>query len=135
MKRIMVLAVCLSLCGCTPTERLAYNVIVGAKAFLDSEKKAHTECSPVPVQLPNGQMGQSVQGTAVCVDLARATAAKDSLIDAVEIYCSGPQFATAGGACQPPKKGTPGYVQAEAKLKAAIANYSQIEADLKGLHQ
>jgi hypothetical protein len=118
---IAVLLCAVALAGCTPVERTAYNTIIAAKAFLDAERKAHPEC---------------VAGAAatVCVDLARAVAGKDVLIDSLEVYCSGPQFAT-GGACQAPKKGTPGYAQAVAKIQAAIANYDQIEKDLKGLHQ
>jgi hypothetical protein len=118
--KAMSIAVLLcAMAGCSPVERLAYNTIVGAKAFLDSEKKAHPEC---------------VAGAtaAVCVDLARAVAGKDVLITALEIYCAGPDFAN-GGACQAPKKGTPGYAQATAKIQAAIANYEQLEKDLKGL--
>lgn len=103
--------------GCSPLEKQAYNVIVAAKAFLDAEKKLHPECTP----------GSSVS---MCANLEHATAAKDSLIDAAEIYCSGPQF-EAGGACEPPAKGTLAYDQASAKLKAAIAGYAQAEKDVR----
>jgi hypothetical protein len=106
--------------GCTAVERQAYNAIVGAKAFLDTAKKAHPECA--------------VAGTTstVCSDITKAIAAKDALIDAVEVYCAGPQFTT-GGACNAPAKGTPAATQATAKLQAAIASYNQFAADLKGV--
>jgi hypothetical protein len=113
-----VLAVCLAHIGCTPIEQQAYKTIVGAKAFLDTEKAAHPECA-------NGSTAT------VCVDLKRAVSAKDFLIDAAEAYCAGPQFET-GGACQAPAKGTPAFDQATAKLKAALAAYNQSAADLKG---
>jgi len=117
MKRLLVCLLFLPLLGCTSLERQAYNVIVTAKAFLDAEKKLHPECT--------------TESTTLCHDLAQATRAKDALIDAAEVYCSGPQF-EAGGSCQPPAKGTPVSDQAIAKLKAAIAIYNQIAADLKG---
>jgi hypothetical protein len=113
-----VLALSLVLAGCSPVERQAYNTIVAAKGFLDSLKAQHTECATAT--------------SALCVDLKRATAAKDSLIDAVEVYCSGPQFEK-GGPCNAPAKGTPAAQQAADKLRAAIANYEQTEKDLKGV--
>jgi len=64
--------------------------------------------------------------------LAKAIAAKDLLIDAVEVYCAGPEF-NGGGKCDPPAKGTPAYDQVIAKLNAALASYEQSETDLKGV--
>ena len=119
MRKIPALLAVLFICGCTPIERQAYNVAVGAKAFLDTERKAHPECTPGAT-------------STVCVDIAKAVAAKDLLIDAITVYCSGPEFNT-GGACNAPKKGSAGYQQAVDKLNAAIANYNQVAADLKGL--
>jgi hypothetical protein len=118
----LTLVLTLSLIACSPLERQAYNVIVGAKAFLDVQKKLHPECTVQP------------NTTAICIDLARATAAKDLLIDAAEVYCSGPQFEN-GGACQPPAKGTPAAAQAAAKLKAAIGAYNQIQENIKVVTQ
>jgi len=117
MKRVLICLLLLPLVGCTSLEKQAYNVIVTAKAFLDAEKKLHPECT--------------TESTTLCADLAQATRAKDALIDAAELYCSGPQF-EAGGACQPSAKGTPASDQAIAKVKAAIALYNQTAADLKG---
>lgn len=120
MKHLSKAAVVLALfvAGCSPIERQAYNVVVGAKGFLDAERKAHPECTSVGV-------------SALCGKLSQAVSAKDGLIDAVEVYCSGPEFET-GGACQPPAKGSSALVQATAKIKAAIAIYEQAEKDLKG---
>jgi uncharacterized protein (UPF0333 family) len=104
---------------CTGPQKSAYNTVVAAKAFIDATKAKHPECL-------------TFNTTAICVDLAKATAAKDALIDAIEIYCAGPNF-NGGGACDPPAPGTPAATQATAKLTAAIAAYSQTESDLKGV--
>lgn len=121
IRKIMLVAVALSglMVACTPLERSAYNTAVAAKAFLDTEKKAHPECSTAAT-------------STVCVDIAKAVAAKDVLLDALTIYCAGPDFAN-GGACNAPAKGTPAAVQASAKLQAAISNYKLVAADLKGV--
>lgn len=123
MKRIMSLVLfSFVLCSgfvCTPVERVAYDAVVAAKAFTDKVKLQHPECATGVV-------------STLCSDLAKAVAAKDTLIDAVEIYCAGPDF-NGGGACNPPAKGTPAAVQAVAKLNAAIAVYNQTELDLKGV--
>ena len=117
LKTAVLLLAVLFIAGCTPLERSAYQTVVAAKAFLDQERASHPECSSTPE-------------TTVCHDLAQAVGAKDSLINALEVYCSGPQFEN-GGACQPPDKHTAAGVQAIGKLKAALANYNQISADLK----
>lgn len=113
--------ICLIVIGCTPVEKQAYTVVVGAKAFIDSEKKQHPECATAPA-------------STICTNLVKATAAKDALIDAVEVYCSSPSFLS-GGPCAPPAKGTPAATQATAKLQAAISSYNQTEKDVKGAIQ
>lgn len=115
---IPLLALCLVISGCPSVVQDAYSTIVASKAFLDTAKKQHPECA-------------SGGTAAVCQKLKQATSAKDALIDVVEIVCAGPNF-NAGGACDLPKKGTPGYDQAEAKIRAAIAAYNQAAADVKG---
>lgn len=110
---------CLFLIGCTPLERQAYEAVVASKAFLDSVKAKHPECAA----------GTS---STLCIDLSKATSAKDALVDSVEIYCAGPDF-NSGGACDPPKKGTPAAVQAAAKIQAALAAYNQTASDLKAV--
>lgn len=114
----LTLALTLCLTACTPLERQAYNTAIAAKAFLDSVKAAHPECPAA--------------SSTLCSDVVKATAAKDALIDALEVYCSGAAFES-GGACQAPAKGTAALVQAEAKLRAALSHYSQTEKDLKGV--
>jgi hypothetical protein len=112
----MLVAV-LVIAGCTPVERTAYQTVVAAKSFLDSEKASHPECATVPE-------------STICSDIQKAVGAKDALIDAITVYCSGPDFNT-GGSCNAPQKGTAAYDQAAAKLQAAIGLYNQAAADLK----
>jgi hypothetical protein len=101
----------------------AYDLAIAAKAFTDKIKSQHPECATAA-----GVPGSST----LCVDLARAISAKDTLIDAAEIYCAGPNF-NGGGSCDPPAPGTPALTQATAKLNAAMASYSAFESDLKGV--
>ena len=121
MKRfaLALLAVCI-LTGCSPIERTAYNSVVAAKAFLDSVKLAHPECNP----------GTST----LCVDLRKATSAKDVIIDASEAYCRVSAFSDNDvTACNPTPSGTPIGAQTLAALQAALSNYKVVEADLKGV--
>jgi hypothetical protein len=111
------------LLGCTPTERIAYNTVVASKAFLDSIKSKHPECT-VTAQ------------TTLCIDLRKATAAKDVIIDAGEAYCNETSFAvTDTTPCNPAPKGTPAYSQALSALNAAISGYNQAQTDLKAVIQ
>ena len=107
--------------GCPKTEQAAYSTVVAAKAFTDKIASQHPEC-----------FAATVSTAKVCVALRTAVAAKDTLIDAVEIYCAGPTF-NGGGACNPPASGTPALAQAQAKLSAALEMYQQAEKDLKGV--
>ena len=102
------------------TDQLAnstYDLVAGAKGFLDKAKEQHPECAT---------------GTTsdMCARIGQAVGAKDLLIDALTLYCSGPNFLS-GGACDPPAKGTPARTQVEARLRAAVANSNQISGDLK----
>lgn len=124
-KKVLLLSFAiLFLSGCTSLERTAYNVIVSSNAFLKKVKSNHPECIPT-------QAGTTGTPSQTCVLLSQATAGKDALIDAIEVYCSGPNFNN-GGACDPPKKGQPGYQSAVDKLSAALNSYEQLEKDLKG---
>lgn len=105
--------------GTVTIEKTAYNTIVAAKAFLDNMRDKHPEC-------------QTGATSTLCVDVRKAVAAKDLLISALQVYCSGPEF-EAGGSCQAPTAGTPKGDEALAKLKAAIANYDKISADIKAI--
>lgn len=123
LSMIVVMLICVLMVACQPVERTAYDTVVASKAFLQSEYAVHPECK--------ANDAASTAST-LCVDLAKAVSAKDALIDALGVYCSGSDF-TNGGACQPPVKGTPASDQATAKLKAAIAAYNQTASDVKGI--
>jgi hypothetical protein len=125
----LLVAVALWASACTSVERQAYNTIVGAKAFLDTEKKAHPECGV-------SSAGAALR-TTTCTYITKAVSAKDALISALEIYCAGPTFNASGdqGACNPPAKGTPAAAQATAKLQAAVNEYNQMAKELKGVTQ
>lgn len=116
---IPILGLMLATVGCTPLERVVYNTVVASKAFLNKESANHPECT-------------NADASTYCGFLAKAYASQHVLVDAGEEYCASDDFEN-GGACTPPMKGTPAYVQAEAKLKAALANYDRDEADLKGV--
>lgn len=124
---VMTLMISLSLVSCSPIEVTAYRIVIGAKAGLANFRANHPECQF------DGKTGLSTHTEiAPCEDNNRITAAKDVIIDAVEVYCSGGQFET-GGPCNAPKKGMNGYQVAVDKLTAAIANYKQVIADVKGV--
>lgn len=105
--------------SCTPVEKVGYRTVVSAKGFLQEEYRQHPECN---VTSPAGNF---------CTQLARAVAAKDALIDAVELYCASPNFETNGGVCAPPPKGTPAYQVASEKLNAALSAWNQAYNDLQ----
>lgn len=115
-KSFLVLSIAIVLVGCTPLERQAYETVVAANATIKTLRGQHPECAS--------------SSAGICGKLTQAVAAKDTLIDAAEIYCAGPSF-NAGGACNPPEKGTPAATQATAKLQSAIASWNQIAADLR----
>lgn len=116
-KRLAVLGLAVFLVGCTPLEKQAYETVVAANATIKTLKVQHPECST------------STAG--ICGKLTQAVAAKDALIDAAEVYCAGPSF-NAGGACNPPAKGTPAATQATAKLQSALTSWNQIAVDIRG---
>lgn len=116
--------------ACTPVEKVAYRTVVASKAFLDSVKSKHPECFTRGI----GGRGfvPTFSGTStstLCVDLTKATAAKDALIDAGEVYCGVATFGNDDKTpCHPVKS-------AEATLQNALANYTQAEKDLKAVIQ
>jgi hypothetical protein len=125
----LVVLVALSFAGCPPVERDAYGIVTGGKAALTDFRGRHPECGPFD---PVSGLSQNVTLTP-CIANNRLTSAKDAIVDAGEVYCAGKDFGQPGAPCNPPAKGSPGYEQAAAKLKAAIASYRQIERDTKGV--
>ncbi len=130
-RRFLTFLLAATLCGCAAWKATTvthpgtqdtfanntYDLIAGAKGYLDSERTQHPECATVP-------------GSDVCVRISQAVGAKDLMIDALSVYCGGSNFLN-GGACDPPTKGTPAATQATAKLQSAISGYNTIVADLK----
>ena len=115
---VPVLLALILMIGCTDKlAQSAYVTIVGAKAATDKAKAQHPECPAA--------------GTTACTDITKAVAAKDALIDAMEVYCAGPDF-DAGKGCDSPAKGTPAATQATAKVNAALASWTQASTDLQG---
>src|SRR5260370_40636091 len=108
------------LLGCPPLEETGYQAVVAANAFVKSMRAQHPECA------------SPVESIEVCEYLSRAASAKDTLIDAAEVYCAGPDF-NGGGKCDAPQKGMPGAAQLTQKLQEAISSYKRAEADLKGV--
>jgi len=115
-KIIPALLLVVLVAACSPLERDAYNTVVGAKGFLDSEKQSNNCATDT--------------SSKACGLIAQGVSAKDALLDAIAVYCAGPTF-NAGGACNPPAKGTPAAVQATAKLQAALTSYKTIAAEIK----
>lgn len=94
-----------------PLEASARDAVASAKGYLDSAKSKHPECPAA----------SSTQ----CQIIAKGVAAKDSVIDALSVYCAGPDFA-AGGACTP-------QAAAADKLQSALNGLQTTLADVKGL--
>jgi hypothetical protein len=102
--------------GCSPLEQQAYKSVVAANAFIKAEKAQHPECATNP-------------SAAICQNFQKATSAKDLLIDAIEQYCSSPDF-DAGKPCVKPS-GQAGDI-AKQQLQSAVANLNQVLTDVKG---
>ena len=109
----LLLSLCLILTACQPIEMSARDAIATAKGYLDSAKQHHPECA-------------SGGHSATCDVIARGVAAKDTVADAVNIYCASPSYTDQGGACTPNK-------DAEPKLKEALKSLSTIMRDVKGI--
>lgn len=126
MKRRLFIAGLISILmiGCSPLERQAYNIVVGSKAALVKYRSNHPECGTFDAVTGMSAATKIYE----CSLNNRLTAAKDLVIDAAEIYCSGKDFEN-GGACNPPSKNSPGYQQAVDKLRSAIASYESVERD------
>lgn len=122
MKLSLVLVFVLVTLACPhqPLEQAARDGIAQAKGMLDDAKGRHPEC----------QVADNA-ASKVCKVLKTATSAKDTLIDALSLYCAGTP-ATGdksfddGGPCVPDKS-------VEPKLNSALHSLDQIMADVKGL--
>lgn len=109
----ITLCLCLMTVACGPLEQSARNGIATAKGFLDQEKVAHPECA-----------GATPSVSPVCTLIHKGVAAKDVTIDALEQYCSGPEFDAGTGPCSP-------NAALSDKLKAALRDLNAIIGDIK----
>jgi hypothetical protein len=116
--RAMYLAVflALTLAGCD-LAKSSRDGIASAKGALDKAKLQYS-------------CGTPTQNASVCNRIAQGVAIKDTAINALEIYCSGPQFDAGTGACQPSTDPDKKKVLAD-KLNAAMRQLNQIMSDLK----
>lgn len=115
MKKLVLVAIVLgftlSLTACPPIDEKTRDGVALAKGYLDSAKEKHPECA-----VPETHSAQ-------CDVIAKGIAVKDSVIDALKVYCASESF-DAGGTCQPNKDALP-------KLKAALRDLNTIMADVK----
>lgn len=108
--------------GCPSVENNARDTIAGQKAFVDSVAKAHPECND-PATRTSAQ---------VCVLVDQANSIKHVAGDALNLYCSGPDYDAGTGPCQPPTDKAQ-KDQLQNKLNAALRDLGQIITDLKAL--
>lgn len=104
------------LTGCDPAKPARDSIAV-AKGILITLQAQHQECKADP-------------SPAICQNINRGVAAENLAIDALEVYCSGPEFDAGTGPCQPSPEKTL-RENAARKLAAAITNLNQIIGDLK----
>jgi hypothetical protein len=120
MKRALLLLVPLlaATLACPPSqplERTARDGVAAAKGYLDSAKSQHPECG-----------GEAPVASTNCQIIYKGVAAKDSVIDALNVYCASPAYSTGGGECVPNK-------DVQSKLQEALNNLNQTIADVKKL--
>lgn len=115
---VMALLLCGFACpGSQPLEQTARDTVATAKGYLDAAKVHHPECAA------------PAEGTPVstnCQIISRGVAAKDSVIDALNIYCASPDYSNNGGPCVPNKDLQP-------KLQEALNNLNQTITDVKAI--
>lgn len=122
MKNLIIaaaLAASLLLSACnTSLQEVARDGIASAYGYTQSVKANHPECAT------------GTQST-TCTILAKTIAAKDSTIDALEVYCTGAAFNAGTGPCVPPSG--PALQTATAALNAALGNLNQEIKDIKAI--
>lgn len=121
MKRLLILPLlfaALAMSACPPSqplEKSARDAVATSKGYLDAAKEHHPECvSDTPAASTN------------CTIISRGVAAKDSVIDAVNIYCASPEYSNGTGECIPNK-------DLEPKLKEALDNLNRTINDVKAV--
>lgn len=115
---IMALLLCGFACpGSQPLEQSARDAVATAKGYLDSAKQHHPECATADA---------TAAASTNCAVIAKGVAAKDTVIDAVNIYCASPDYSSNGGTCTPNKDLQP-------KLQEALSNLNQTITDVKAI--
>jgi hypothetical protein len=107
----------LGLAGCAP-EKSARDSIAAGKGVLVTLQQQHGDSCRANPQQP------------LCQEINRGVALQNVAIDALEVYCSGPEFDAGTGPCQPPSDKTVRNAAAN-KLAAALADFTRIIADLR----
>lgn len=115
-KAVLVLCSALLLISCQPIEKTARDSIAAASGFLNQAKANHPECDP---QLPGSETNS------ICVAIWKAIDAQNFAINALEIYCAGPEF-NAGGNCQPDANYKDKLKEALAKMREQMALAKEI---------
>lgn len=116
MKRLIwlpLLAITLACPPSQPLEQTARDSVATAKGYLDSAKQHHPECA-------------ADASSTNCQVIAKGVAAKDSVIDAVNIYCASNDYSNNSGPCVPNKDLQP-------KLQEALNNLNQTITDVKAI--
>lgn len=108
-----LLAVMLACPGSQSLEKTARDGVASAKGYLDSAKQHHPECA-------------TDASSTNCQVIAKGVAAKDAVIDAVNLYCASPSYSDNGGNCVPDKA-------VEPKLQEALKNLDQIIKDVRAI--
>lgn len=110
---LILLAMATILAACTDFETRSMKTVAAGSAFINDQAAQHkTECSANPA-------------LAVCVALARAAGGLNVAIDALEVYCGGPSYAS-NGQCQP-------NAAYQYKLAEALANFTNEISDVRSL--
>lgn len=107
--------------GCSqPIESTARDGIASASGFLKQEVPANTSVCQANPALEK------------CVAIKKASQSLNVVIDALELYCSGPAFNSGSGPCQSPIDPNQKN-QLSSKLSGALTDLSRDVADAKKL--
>ena len=110
----------LMLWACSPVDQQARDVIAGAKGAITAAEAQHPECSPL--RHPENQQ------QAACVTIAKAIAAENTAIDALNLYCN---FSPSDPGSQQCER----VQSAQDFLKNSLLSLQTITGDVKGLVQ
>ncbi|HWR36384.1 MAG TPA: hypothetical protein VN622_10995 [Clostridia bacterium] len=115
---LTILLVACAFTGCPdqtkPIEVIARDGVAAAKGFIESEQKQHLEeCQAAPTK-------------PVCIAINKAIASQNLVIDAIEVYCASPEFATGTKPCVP-------HPNAETQLRESLQLLNDVVKQIKTL--